>query len=68
VKLTPEQLKERHLMDGLPAELADLLVSLELETATGSEERLQSNAVYELTGRSPQSLCDWIEEHNVTWE
>jgi hypothetical protein len=55
-------------MDGLPVELADVLVSLEVDTAKGSEELLQSNAVHELTGSSPQSLYDWVEEHKVTWE
>jgi hypothetical protein len=68
VRLTSGQLKERYLMDGLPAELADLLVSLDLETARGSEEQLRSEAVHELTGSLPQSLHDWVKENKVTWE
>jgi hypothetical protein len=67
VKLTPEKLKERYLAAGLPADIAELLVDLETQTAQGSEEKLQGDEVKKLTGNLPQSLNDWISDNKAIW-
>ncbi|KAF2669914.1 NAD(P)-binding protein [Microthyrium microscopicum] len=68
VKLSPEQMKQRHIDQGLPEELASLLADLDAGTANGSEERLGGCTLEDLLDRPSQLLRQWATQREDTWK
>jgi NAD(P)H dehydrogenase (quinone) len=62
VGLTPEQLKGGMVGAGVPAELADILVSFDVDAASGFHD-IVSDAVERFSGRQPQSVASYLDEH-----
>ena len=61
-------MKMRYLSVGLSDYVTNIIVNLEEETSKGSEETLWNNTVQELTGKSPLTLEDWVNDHKSIWE
>jgi NAD(P)H dehydrogenase (quinone) len=64
VPLTPEQLKAGMVANGLPAPIADLLVSFDVGAKQG-RLAVVSGAVRELAGRAPQSVIEFLTAHRA---
>jgi hypothetical protein len=67
VKLSESERFKKYLDTGFPEFLARLLVSLEVGTARGMEDRL-SDDVERVTGKPPQKFDDWVQENKAVWE
>lgn len=52
---------------GVPQQLADVVVQLELMAARG-EEALEGNDVKEVTGRPPISFDEFARKNKSVWE
>ena len=66
VRLTVEELAERHQRFGLPADYAQTLAGLDAIIAARREEKL-SGVVEANTGRPGVSFASFAEEHAATW-
>lgn len=66
IRSPPEEIANRYTKFGMPSEFAQFMVWLETSTAAGAEERMNDN-VEKATGKSPQSLDNWLLDNKATW-
>jgi len=59
-------LVRRNLDAGMPEPFASALVGVDLDIATGSEDRV-TDTVHRLTGRPPRSFADFARAHRQEW-
>jgi hypothetical protein len=67
VKLSEQERIQQYLDKGMPEFYARFLISLEVGTAGGMEERMNDH-VEKVTGRPPQGFDDWVQEKKAVWE
>ncbi len=63
VPVTPEQLEAGMLAHGIPAFLAPILASFDVNTAAGRADAV-SDTVQRLTGRAPLGLREFLQTHH----
>ncbi len=64
--LSPEALRERLTVAGIPEGYASLLTSLDEAIQNGAEDRV-TTAVYAVTGRPPKSLAEFARANARAW-
>jgi uncharacterized protein YbjT (DUF2867 family) len=63
IRITPEQLTERHKAAGLPDSFAEYLAGMDVRIRLEGMEDQVTDTVLRVTGREPRSLEQYISEH-----
>ncbi|KAM0149364.1 hypothetical protein ACHAPG_009462 [Botrytis cinerea] len=66
IKVTAEEMIQRHVSIGFPEDLACYLTSLEVMTANGGEVR-QNDVVERIGGHTPKTFDEFAEENKNLW-
>lgn len=67
IRITPEQLTERHKAAGLPESFAEYLAGMDVRIRLEGMEDQVTDTVLRVTGREPRSLEQFILEHKTSF-
>ncbi|MMZ60131.1 NAD(P)H azoreductase [compost metagenome] len=67
IRVTPEQLTERHKASGLPESYAEYLAGMDVRIRFEGMEDQVTDTVLRVTGREPRSLEQFISEHKTSF-
>lgn len=67
IRITPEELAERHRASGLPASYAEYLAGMDVRIRLEGMEDQVTDTVLRVTGREPRSLEQFISEHKTSF-
>ncbi|MCA1293251.1 ergot alkaloid biosynthesis protein [Paenibacillus sp. alder61] len=67
IRVTPEQLTERHKASGLPESYAEYLAGMDVRIRLEGMEDRVTDTVLRITGREPRSLEQFISEHKTSF-